>query len=97
MGRLCLTRKIEEMIEIVTPTGERIEITFTEFEPNKVRFVISADRSFKINRLDKDGNLQTGQGPSSHSQGVEAERQVSDTGVLFIHEGEYKQAEGYRR
>lgn len=95
MGRLCLTRKVNEMIEIVTPSGEVIEITFTEFEPNKVRFVISADRSFKINRLDKDGNLQTGQGPSS--QGVEAEREVSDIEVLPLHQRREQQTERNRR
>lgn len=95
MGRLCLTRKLNEIIEIVTPTGERIEITFTEFEPSKVRFVISADRSFKINRLDKDGNLQTGQG--ENAKGVEAERQVSDLGVLPLHQRREQQTERNRR
>ena len=58
---LALTRKLDEIIEITAPDGSKIRITLIELGTIRAKLLIDAPRNFQINRLDRDGNLQTKQ------------------------------------
>ena len=47
---LVLGRKIDECIDVLTPSGERIAITVLEWRGDNVRLGIEADRSVIVHR-----------------------------------------------
>ncbi len=56
---LCLTRAVDELIVIIAPGGQRLEIKLTKIDRNKVRIGFECPKDYKIYRaelLREDGS-----------------------------------------
>lgn len=52
MARLVLARKLKETIVIVTPLGERVDVTVVGLKTDRVRIAIDAPETIAVDRLE---------------------------------------------
>jgi carbon storage regulator CsrA len=52
MARLVLSRNLKETIVIVTPLGERVDVTVVDVRNDRVRIAIDAPETIAVDRME---------------------------------------------